>query len=102
MRRLIRNWLLGYDPDGPATGAREVHHPPHVEGASVFINRISNGFLINIEGRCVYCKDAEDISGIVVATFTTSVLSGKQLDLFRDNAPIGGYTIPSRPFNQSY
>ena len=108
MRKLIRNWLLR-DPGIHGASVDRSHHIPHVEGATVFINRISNGYLVQHEGRCTYCKDAEEISGHVVALFARSTLGEKQLDLFdaKQNAAqnsgiIGTHVIHNRPLNQSY
>ncbi len=90
---------MGYDPHAPATGKGQASLDiPRVEGMTVFINRISNGFLVQHEGRCAYCEKAEDISGVVVSAFAHGKLTNDQFELFTP-AKLIPWTI-DRPLNQ--
>ena len=90
---------MGYDPDETVKQTVErAHHLPVEDGPSVFVNRINNGYIIQCQGRATYCKDAEDISGVVVATFAKGMLVNGQFELFDNSTGLG--RLPNRPLNQ--
>ena len=99
MRRFIRRWL-GIEQDNDTSKGRDVHIP-HEHGPTMFVNRISNGFLVQLNGRCTYCQTSEEIAGVVVAAYTNAAI-GTQLELFSNQAIALGASAPSRPFNQPH
>lgn len=99
MRRLIRRWL-GIEQDNDTSKCTDIHIP-HEHGPTMFVNRISNGFLVQLSGRCTYCQTSEEIAGVVIAAYANASI-GTQLDLFDRKASIAGASAPNRPFNQPH
>jgi hypothetical protein len=100
MRRLIRRWLGLEDHDTKVSASGWMGNDAIGGRRTVFVQLIRNGFLVTYGDGMTYCKELEELPGLVASAFALDKLASQQLDLF-------GYqhadaVLFNRPINQPH